>query len=69
MSDDDIRSDVSASDLAGGGVVESDDYAAKQLTSLKNLLQSQELLMNNSVLPGDNVSILNQSAMINSSLQ
>ena len=41
----------------------------KQLTSLKNLLQSQELLMNNSVLPADNVSILNQSAMINSSLQ
>ena len=37
MSDDDIRSDVSASDLAGGGVVESDDYAAKQLTSLKDI--------------------------------
>jgi len=37
VSDDDIRSDVSASDLAGGGVVESDDYAAKQLTSLKDI--------------------------------
>ena len=41
----------------------------KQLTSLKNLLQSQELLLNASVAPGDNLSILNQSAMINTSLQ
>lgn len=41
----------------------------KQLSSLKGLLQSQELLMTNSVSPADNVSLLNQSALINSSLQ
>jgi hypothetical protein len=38
----------------------------KQLTSLKTLLQSSELMMNNSyVFQHDNASMLNQSAMNN----
>ena len=38
----------------------------KQLTSLRNLLQSQELM--NGMTPADNVSMLNQSAQINQNL-
>ena len=38
----------------------------KQLTSLKNLLQSQELMMGNQQY--DNASIMNQSAIINQNL-
>lgn len=37
FSDSEVRGDVGASELAGGGVVDNQDYAAAQLTSLKDI--------------------------------
>ncbi len=37
VSSSDTRQDVSADQLAGGGVIESDDYVASQMTSLRDI--------------------------------